>query len=160
MALTLTGGASSRAKRPGQSDQPALRHRVVELAKVAEVGAGADVDDRPGLHERRKSVDQLQRGTKVDIEDAHHLLLGEVDQTSVAGDPGVVDHQLQTPDRFDRGSHRGRPRRRGQVCTDPVVRSTVGDGTRSTSTSRQPSRASRVAMAEPIPPAAPVTSTG
>ena len=89
-----------------QTDQAAFGHRVVELAEVAQVGARGHVHDRRSFGEEWfERRGQAVHGSEVDRQHCLERLVCHVDESGIAGDPGVVHQALERPGVTDRGNH-------------------------------------------------------
>ena len=91
--------AASRAKRHRQAEQPGLRRRIVGLADVALLADHRrDAHDPPGAafeHLRQRGLTEEERAREVDLEHAMPVVVGHLQHRVIAGDPGVVDEDVE-----------------------------------------------------------------
>ncbi len=95
----------------GHSHDPGLGRRVVGLADHADLARHRrHVDDGATLvfpHDRRGQPDAVPRPLQVHVDDLIELLLGHLAHRRVAGDSGVVDHDVQAAEPIDGGRDEG-----------------------------------------------------
>ena len=108
--------------------------------------------------------DEEVGGAHVAVEQVVEGRLVEIRRRAEPRGPGVVDQDVDDPDLVDQGSHRGHVVEVGghESCPPPCVSisrttSAPRSGLRPWTTTSQPSRASRSAVARPMPEVAPVT---
>ncbi len=162
-------------QRLGEPDQPGLRGRVVGLTGVADdAGDARHVDDAAESltqHGTERGAADVKRGGEIDGDHGIPVVVGEAHRQVVAGDPGVVDHDVDAPERRD-GLLDERPRRRfGSARSAPSATAVASWSERSAATTASalsgcaeyptatdaPARASAIAVALPMPRDAPVT---
>ena len=160
-------------RRLGHADDAGLGRRVVGLADHADLpGDRRHVDDRAALvlpHDRRGLAQPVPGALQVHGDHLVELLLGHLAHRRVAGDAGVVDHDVQpaepvdgrTDERVDivAGRHVA-AHRHGDVVAAELLggRFCVASRSTSPSTTRAPSSTKRCAIAKPDPWAPPVTT--
>lgn len=98
------------SQRPGEADHTHLGAAVVGLAEVAvQAGIRRGVDDaRTRLlpQDRPRSTGDELRTEQVDLDDALDVGVRHVVERTVQRDAGVVDHDVETPERVHgRGDH-------------------------------------------------------
>ena len=88
-------GGQLQRHGPGQADDAAFGHRVVELAEISQVGPAGDVHDGTAFGEVACQRARKPEGRpKVHVEDRREVFVGQIDQPGVSGYPGVV-HQAE-----------------------------------------------------------------
>ena len=130
-----------------------------------------DVDDGAAAavaHQRRRGLRAQKRSGEIDRQHARPVFVGHLEDRLEDGDAGIVDQRVEPAESFGDGARRRALRRFGSATSQVIAIVTSGlpsalnvrcrlSPSISSSATRQPSARKRLAVASPMPRAAPVT---
>ena len=157
-------------QRLGHADQPGLGGGIIGLAGIAgRADHRGDRDDpaEAGAHHRlQRRAGEAEGGLEVDPDHVGPFLVLHPHREIVAGDAGIVDQDVELPERLDRLRHQRVDRGAVAKVADQGDMIAAEPGAKGLELARRstpkpraapPAPPAPSAIAEPIPPEAPVT---